>query len=159
MKNKILYLILTYKIDSKNIEQHLDFQKKIVNYFKEQLSDTKITLKIIFTPKHIIENVLDEIDKFNDWVVWHPLTAFNNLTLLKTFRNSIVILPRKTVLIQKISINNPINENMAINNNFKLLYIDETNDDITNQDYVILGQEQDFLIKIDNLKNKIINGK
>jgi hypothetical protein len=48
---------------------------------------------------------------------------------------------------------------MAINNNFKLLYIDETNDDITNQDYVILGQEQDFLIKIDNLKNKIINGK
>ena len=48
MKNKILYLILTYKIDSKNIEQHLDFQKKIVNYFKEQLFDTEITLKIIF---------------------------------------------------------------------------------------------------------------
>lgn len=155
MKNKTIHLILTNKIDSFNIEYHLDLQKKIVMYFKEQMTHIKnISVKIYISPKHIIEQTLEGIDKYDDYIVWHPLVANNNLELLKTFRNSIVILQKKTVLLQKISENNPVNENMAINHNFKLLYIDN-NDDITNQDYRILGYESDYLITFDKLIKKL----
>lgn len=160
MKNKTIHLILTNKINSKNIVYHLDLQNKIVNYFKEKMINfPDIKVKIYISPKHIIEKTLENIDKHKDYIVWHPIVANNNLELLKTFRNSIVILQKKTVLLQKISENNPVNENMAINNNFKLLYIDK-NDDITNLDYRIMGYESDYLITFENLIRKInINGK
>lgn len=155
---KIIHLILTNKIDSKNIDYHLDLQKKIVTFLKESIKSHKfINVKIYISPKHIIEKTLNEINKNTDYIIWHPLVAHNNLTLLKTYKNSIVLLQKKTVLLQKISENNPINENMAINNNFKLMYIDENNDDITNQDYRILGYKGDYLITIDELITKLKN--
>lgn len=155
---KTIHLILTKNINSINIEYHLDLQKKIVEFFKNIKLKYNIKIKIYYNPKHIIENNLKDIDRNNDYVIWHPIVAHNNLTLLKTFKNSIVILHKKTVFLQKISENNPINENMAINHNFKLLYIDNKNDDITNQDYRILGYENDFLITIDNLIKKLNYG-
>ena len=155
--NKTLHLVLTKNINSINIEYHLDLQKKIVDFFKNIKLKHNIKIKIYYSPKHIIENNLKDIDKNNDYVIWHPLVAHNNLTFLKTFKNSIVILYKKTVFLQKISENNPINENMAINHNFKILYIDNKNDDITNQDYRILGYENDFLITIDSLLKKLEN--
>lgn len=155
---KTIHLILTKNINSINIEYHLDLQKKIVEFFKNIKLKYNIKIKIYYNSKHIIENNLKDIDRNNDYVIWHPIVAHNNLTLLKTFKNSIVILHKKTVFLQKISENNPINENMAINHNFKLLYIDNKNDDITNQDYRILGYENDFLITIDNLIKKLNYG-
>ena len=154
---KTIHLILTNKITSKNIEYHLDLQNKIVHFFKQKMVDHKnIDIKIYISPKHIIEKTLENIDKNNDYIIWHPIVAYNNLELLKTFKNSIVILKNKTVLIQKVSENNPVNENMAINNNFKLLYMNN-NDDITNQDYRILGYANDYLITFENLITKINN--
>ena len=152
--SKTIHLILTNKIDSVNIDYHLDLQKKIILFIKENILSQTIKTKIYISPKHIIEKTIENIDRENDYVIWHPLTAFNNLTLLKTFKNSIVLLHKKTVLIQRISENNPINENMAINHNFKLLYIDN-NDDITNQDYRILGYESDYLITLEKLILKL----
>ena len=152
--SKTIHLILTNKIDSVNIDYHLDLQKKIILFIKENILSQTIKTKIYISPKHIIEKTIENIDRENDYVIWHPLTAFNNLTLLKTFKNSIVLLHKKTVLIQRIPENNPINENMAINHNFKLLYIDN-NDDITNQDYRILGYESDYLITLEKLILKL----
>ena len=77
MKNKILYLILTYKIDSKNIEQHLDFQKKIVNYFKEQLSDGKISEALI--------GYLIRLDATDDVSVKYIYEFIDNLVIQNNF--------------------------------------------------------------------------
>lgn len=153
---KTIHLILTNKIESKNIDYHLDLQKKIVSFIKQSLENNPdIYVKIYISPKHIIESTLENVDKNNDYIIWHPVVAHNNLTLLKTYRNSIVILQKKTVLLQKVSENNPINENMAINHNFKLMYIDENNDDITNQDYRILGYKGDYLINMEKVIMKL----
>lgn len=152
---KTIHLILSKKIESVNIDYHLDLQKKIVNYFKQFTKENpNINVKIYIVPKHIVEKTIERIDK-TDYIIWHPLVAHNNLTLLKTFKNSIVMLEKKTVLLQKISVNNPVNENMAINHNFKLIYIDEQNDDITNIDYRILGYSGDFLISREQLLTKL----
>lgn len=149
-----LHLILTKKINQKNIEYHLDLQKKIVNFLRTNI-DRKIRINIIYSEKHLFEKEIEHIDINEDIVLWHPIVAHNNLTLLTTMKNAIVILPKKTVLIQRISENNPINENMAINHNFQVMYIDPTNDDITNEDYTILGYEDDYLFTIEKLTNLI----
>lgn len=151
MKGKI-YLILTLPISSKNIHNHLELQKKIVNFLKENLTEK---FNIIFTGKHLIEDGIKHIDLNNDVVLWHPLVASNNLSVIKKYKYSIIILKHKTVLIQKVSDNNPVNENMAVNHNFKLLYMEE-NDDITNEDYEVLGSKEDYIITIDKIK-QIIN--
>lgn len=149
-----IYLILTKKINQKNIDGHLDLQRKIVNFLQTNIAG-KIRINIIYADKHLYEKDLEEIDFNNDVILWHPIVAHNNLTLLTTMKNAIVILLKKTVLIQRISENNPINENMAINHNFQIMYIDPTNDDITNEDYTILGYEDDYLYTIEKLLKQI----
>ena len=47
MEEQIIHLILTQKIQSKNIDYHLDLQRKIVNYFKEfTKNNDNISIKI-----------------------------------------------------------------------------------------------------------------
>ena len=153
-----IYLILTRKIEQKNINHHLDFQRKIVKFIRSSI-DSKIRINIIYSHKHLYEYDLKDIDVNNDIILWHPIVAHNNLTLLTSFKNSIVLLQKKTVLIQRISENNPINENMAINHNFQIMYLEPDNDDITNEDYTILGDEDDYLTnpdKINSIYNKLI---
>lgn len=155
-----IYLLLTNNIQSVKIEYYLFLQKEIVKFISENLKnkiDSKIEL--IFNNKHIIEERISHIDRNNSIVLWHPLVAFNNLELVKKFKNSIVILPSKTVLTQYISENNPINENLALNHNFKILYMntDSNLTDITNLNYQILGYEEDYLIDTEKIINIINN--
>ena len=147
-----IYLILTLPIKTKNIQDHLELQQKIVHFLRDNLNDK---FSIIFTKKHIIESTIKHIDFDNDIIIWHPLVAHNNLEVLKKYKYSIVILKHKTVLIQRISENNPVNENMAVNHNFKLLYM-EDNDDLTNEDYNILGSQEDYIITLEKIR-QIIN--
>ena len=77
------------------------------------------------------------------------------MALVKKYINSIVILEHKTVLIQKISNRNPINENMALNHNFDLMYIEEDYNDITNLEWKLVMQPR--VQKIETIINKINN--
>lgn len=142
----MIYVLLTN--DKKN-NYNIEYQSKIIKFLKQHFIN--IQYKFIFNPLHIIERNLDEI-KQDDYILFHPYVASNNLWLVKKFNNSVVILQNKTLLIQKISKRNYINENTAINNGFKLLYIDVDYNDITNDEYKLVIPEDDYTTTI----NKII---
>jgi hypothetical protein len=132
----MLYYMAT---DSKTNE----LQPKIIKFLKRIIpKGTK--LKIVVNPTHIIESKLPKFVD-SDILLWHPKVAGENLELVREW-SSFVILLNRTIYIQKISPRNPINENLAVNNNFRLLFIDEEFSDITNQDWKLAVQEDDYRI-------------
>lgn len=146
----MIYILLT----TSKIEFQKEIQNKIIQYLKQYFNE-KIKYSIIYCPLHIIEKNIKHITN-NDYILFHPYVASNNLSIVKQFFNSIVILRHKTILIQKISKRNQINENLAINNGFKLLYIEPNYDDITNDNYKLIVHPEDYLISIQSIINKNI---
>jgi len=149
----MIYLML----ENKNSE----YQKNIVNFFKSKIKNNpknlNIQYKIIYNNKHIFESNISEINE-NDIILWSAFVAYHNLEIVKMFQNSIVILEKPTVLIQKISELNPVNESMAVNHVFYLMYISDKQD-ITNNDWKMIVQEENYLITIDNLLDLISDDK
>ena len=144
----IIYIMLTN-------DKTCEFQPKIVDYISKNLVDnvlksTNLNFKFIFNPQHIIENKIPQFEA-EDIILWHPSIAGSNLELMKQYVNSIVILQKKTILLQKISKNNPITENMSINHEFKILYIDPEANDITNDDYQLVLAENHYTLKLEKL--------
>ena len=116
-------------------------QKKIIEYIRINIKNNNFLYKIIFNNQHIIESDLENIDNEKDIVLWHPLVAYHNLEIIKNFSNSIVILDKATLYVQKISELNPISENLAINNGFYIIYINPDDKDITNDEYKLVVNE------------------
>ena len=143
----IIYIMLSKNDDCTELEKEI--QNKIIKYLKDNIYG-KLKYKFIFNPKHIVEKNIYLITQ-NDFVLWHPNIAANNLSLVKKYNNSVVILLTKTILLQKISKRNPINENIAINHGFKLLYIEPNYDDVTNDEYKLVISENDYVISIEKI--------
>lgn len=83
----------------------------------------------IYKPEKRDENglllVKEEKVSNSDYVLWNPLVAGRNLDFVRQFQNSIVLLEKQTLLSEKINKTNPINENLAVNYGFYLMYLDE----------------------------------
>ena len=131
------------------------FQLKLVEFVKKHIKNNNFEYSIkIFKTDHIVESEIENINN-TDIVLWHPKLAHNNLELVKSFANSIVILEKPSLYIQKISEFNYINENIAINNGFYLIYIDDKSD-ITNDDWKLVVQEDMYLMTAEKLFDLII---
>ena len=144
----IVYIMLTN-------DKYDELQPKIIDYISKNLVDSglkssNLHFKFVFNPEHIIEHKLPKFQNI-DIILWHPSIAGSNLEIMKQYVNSIVILQKKTILLQKISKNNPITENMSINHEFKILYMDAESNDITNDDYQLVIAENHYTIKIEKL--------
>lgn len=140
---------------NKNFET-LGIQNDLVKYLDANLSKD-IKIKILMLPKHIIESSLNLLTD-SMLIFWHPELAANNLDLVKRNKNSIVLLKKRTVLIQKSSKYNPINENMAINHDFKICYMSEEND-VTNMDWKLVLSEEVFVLTIEKINQIILENK
>lgn len=125
---------------------------KIVIDFISKLNDNReYNVNIIFCDTHIIEEKIKHIKK-TDILFWQPLLAHNNIELMKEYANSIVVLEKPTVYIQKISKLNPINESLAVNNGFYITYLSPDVIDITNNDWKLVVKDDMFLLDIRRLK-------
>lgn len=149
----IIHIMLT-------TDKSCELQPKIVEFLSKNLLDKgninfgteakNITFKFVFNPQHIIESKLPTFNK-EDIIIWHPKVAGDNLDIMKQYVNSIVVLEKKTILIQKVSKNNPITENMSINHEFKIMYINPDVDDITNEEWQLVISENHYTITINKL--------
>lgn len=148
----MIYILLESKNDYKNNEYSI--QSKIIDFIRKKIR-YRYTYEFIFCNTHILDESLEKINKENDIILWNPMVAYNNLTYVNQFKNSIVILDKPTVYLQKISKNNPINENTAINNGFYIFYLKDENIDITNNEYKIVVNETMYKIDFENLKKLI----
>jgi hypothetical protein len=123
-----------------------ELQPKSIAYLKSLLRELpeRQRYSIVYNPKHIFESRLPEFFP-EDVLLWHPNVAADNLDIVGR-HHSYVLLMNRTIYIQKLSMRNPVNENMAMNNDFKLLYIDEAFSDITNDNYKLAVPDDDFRI-------------
>lgn len=155
IKNNLFYIGLSKNINLVEINKHLLLQKNIIEYFKCKLDlSVSKNIKIILSKKkHIIESNLIDIDVNNSIVFWHPIVAYNNMVLVNKYKNSVVFIDKPTLLNQKISEYNPITEEVAINNNFKLIYLNNIDDDITNINYTVLGFNNESIFDFTKLIN------
>ncbi len=131
-------------------------QNNIIQFIKTHIKGNNINYRIIFSEQHIRDKKIESIDK-KDIILWHPLIAGSNLHLVKQYYNSIVILEKPTIYLQKISPNNPVNENMAINTGFYILYINPNDNDITNDEWKYVVSEELYIIKLETLLALVIN--
>src|ERR1035437_9046650 len=93
-------------------KQESELQRLIINFVKENIKYKNFDYTFIWCDKqHIIESQLEIIDSVKDIILWNPFVAGNNLEMVKNFNNSIVILEKPSFYLQKLSKENPVNEN------------------------------------------------
>lgn len=140
-------------------KENSSYQRKFVEYFKHLRADfneVEIELNIKYLPNFIIESEIEDIPrkKENVYIFWNKFLAGRNIQLVKDFHNSIVMLENKTILVRKVSLSNPVNETLAVNHGFSLMYFDEEKDDITNAEYKLVTNPTLYLITKKQLKLK-----
>jgi len=136
-----IYLILQ-KTKSKQLN---DYQKDILNFFKNY--QIKIIVIDLF-----FENLIEMIDRDNDFVFFDKDFAYNNIDVVKSMQNGIVILPNETVYLRKINKLNPINETMAINHNFQIIYLKPLLSENTNDEWKIIVHEKNYIFNLKNIE-------
>ncbi len=130
----------------------LNRQKSIINWVKSNIQYKYSYQLCFFNKQHILDIEIEHI-KNDDIILWNPDLVWNNLDQVKKFKNSVVILDKPTVLIQKASELNPVNENMAINNGFRIIYINPERDDITNKDWKLVVEDSVWKITFTELQD------
>ena len=127
----------------------------IINFIKEIIKPF-FKYEIIYTD-NFINDKLNNI-KTDDIIFWNPILGNFNMDLVKNYSKSIIILEKPTIYVQKISNqNNPINENMAIINGFYIYYLFPNQNDITNEDYKLVINRDQFVINDNNLLDYLKN--
>jgi hypothetical protein len=128
----------------------------LMRYVTKHLKDSTIKAKVIIVENEcLLEKDLIDVC-VDDFIIWTPITASQNLVHVTNFYNSVVVLENTTTYIRKLSDTNPINENLSLNHNFKIMYLREY-DDITNDEYKLIIEPQ--IIKFDEIIKQIQNVK
>lgn len=144
----MVYIMLSEKTSNST---QFYIQSLIIEYVKQHIKLNNFEYKLVFNKQHITENSIEHINREKDIVLWNPSVAYQNMEVLKTFVNSIVILEKPSIYIQKVSELNPITENMAVNNGFFIVYINPESDDITNSEYKMIVENDTYLFTTEKL--------
>lgn len=158
----MIYIILN-SIDNSKGDDYTEtgeiqdiLKNKIIKYAQKHFKQNEIEYKIISIKRHIFHAQIQHIDRELDIVIWHPIVAANNLEIVKYFFRSIVILERPTIFVQKVSEFNPINEQIAINSGFYILYLYPGKEDLTNEDWKIIVSKDLYLLDTKKLLQNFI---
>jgi hypothetical protein len=116
----------------------------IHNWIKSKISNYK-RKPLYFKTQYLVENDFNDI-LVNDILIWDYILAGKNLQYFNRFKNNIVLLDNPTVLIRKLSDQNPINENLAINHNFMITYLNPEIQDESNIEWKLVVDEKNYII-------------
>ena len=128
-------------------------KNNIIKFVKQHIKPN-FNYKLHFFQNHIRD--FSFVDTKKDIILWQPNIANFNLEYVKQCYYSIVILDKPTIYVQKISQYNYINENMAINGGFYILYLNPSNNDITNDEWKLAVKEDMFLVDLEKLNTLIL---
>lgn len=101
------------------------FDNRVIKWIKRNLRSENIDYKLIFLKPYITELELNLLDLSNNkiqYIFWSGNLTNKNLSIVKQFQNSIVMLSKQTIFSVN---NNGFTENDAINHNLKIMYLDE----------------------------------
>lgn len=145
----MIYVVLSNPKTFKDADNVI--REKIVEFVKVNIKFNNLLYRFILADKHLTDASVVHINNGKDIILWEPIVAYNNLELVKSYQNSLVILDRPSVYIQKISKHNPINENMAINHSFYLIYMNPDDVDITNKEWKLVVKKDMYLMSVERL--------
>lgn len=138
----MIYCLLSKKLlKTKNNKTNLN--KQIIEWFRNNIQKNNLEYKIKFVNEYIFEQEISEITN-KDYIFWNPFIAGKNLALIQEYKNSIVVIERQTNMNQKLTHLHPINENLAVNYGFFLMYLDE-NEPVSN-DWRLAIQKINYLM-------------
>jgi len=125
-----------------------DYQQLIIDTFKDLKTKYTIKLKIVDL---FFEDEFVEINKYEDLVFFDKDFAYNNIDVIKSYINGIILINNETVFFRKINKLNPINEELAINHNFKIAYLTDEVEN-TNNNYKIIVDKSNYVYDLKKLK-------
>lgn len=123
-----------------------DYQKLIIKKF-EPIRDK---INFLFIDLFFDSNFA-EVNTKNDLVFFDKNFAYNNIDVVKSCYNGVVLLERETVYFRKINKNNPVNEEMAINHNFQVAYLNPEEKENTNLDYKIIVENKNYIFNLNQI--------
>jgi hypothetical protein len=146
------FKITRFVVSNQNIKDKMS----IIEFAKTHIKDNGFPYFLHFVSTHIDDKTFFErVDKDNDIFIWDPFVVYSNLELVKECQNSIVILEKPSIYLQKISKNNPFNEVSAINNSLYIIYINPDDVDITNDEWKLVVKDDMFLVTPEILEKLI----
>lgn len=98
--------------------------KQIIEWLRNNIQKENFEYSIKLCNSYLFDSEIKHI-QHSDFIFWHPIIAGNNVEVVRSYPKSIVILEHQTILNEKISKVNPINEVTAVNNSFYIMYLDE----------------------------------
>ena len=137
-----IYIILK-KYQNRRIN---DYQQLIIDTFSQFKDKYKINIKFVdlyfdYEFQHILNDELIFFDK--DF-------AYNNIDVVKSYNKGVILINNETVFFRKINKLNPINEELAINHNFKIAYLTDEVEN-TNHNYKIIVDRSNYLFDLNTL--------
>lgn len=129
-----------------------DYQRLIVEFLLPLNKIQKINL---LTIDLFFDDRIENVDLMNDYVFIDKDFAYNNLDVVKSFQHGVVMLENETVYFRKINKLNPVNENLALNHNFKILYLKPETQENTNDEYRIIVDNSNYLFNYEKLVSLI----
>lgn len=106
-------------------EKLSSFDNKVIKWIKRNIRSENIDYRLLFVKSYLADSDISKLnlhDKNVQFIFWSGKLAKNNLSIVKQFPNSIVILSKHTML----GINSDwFNENDAINHNLNIMYLTE----------------------------------
>lgn len=138
----MIYCLLSKKM-LKTKNNKINLNKQIIEWFRNNIQKNNLEYKIKFVNEYIFEQEISEITN-KDYIFWNPFIASKNLALVQEYKNSIVVIERQTNMNQKLTHLHPINENLAVNYGFFLMYLDEN--EAVSTDWRLAIQKTNYLM-------------
>ena len=149
----MIYCLLSKKmLKTKNNKSNLN--KQIIEWFRNNIQKNNLEYQIKFVNEYIFEQEISEITN-NDYVFWNPYIAGKNLALVQEYKNSIVVIERQTNMNQKLTHLHPINENLAVNYGFFLMYLDEN--EAVSTDWRLAVQKTTYLMTQEQILQTLLS--
>lgn len=137
-------------------DKHSLYNKKIIEWVRNNLQKKNLNYRILFVNDYMFDSEMSELTN-SDYIFWNPNIAAKNLNNVIQYKRSIVILEHQTLLNEKTSNLNPINENQAVAYGFYLMYLNEHEQ--VSREWKLAVQTDNYLMYQDNIMNNLESDK
>ena len=138
-------------LEKKN--HHSIYNLKIIEWIRNNLQKNNLDYKLLFVNDYMFDNEFSQITN-KDYVFWNPNIASKYISNVINFARSIVILEHQTLLNEKTSNLNPINENQAVAYGFYLMYLNEKEQ--VSREWKLAIQSDNYLMSQETVLNNLM---
>ena len=140
-------------------EKLSSFDNKVIKWIKRNIRSENIDYRLLFVNLFLKQSDVSKLDLGNDkiqFIFWSSKLTKYNLSIVKEFPNSVVLLTKESVF----SVNNYqyFTENDAINHNLNIMYLEEEEQDY-NKDWKLAIKKSFYNLSQRTILEQIYNNE